>query len=198
MKSYGNLFDKILDMENLLFAMQKAAKGKRDRYQVNSFIKNHNAELLSIQYDLSEGIYQLGRYAQFKIMDPKPRLISCAPFRDRVVHHAVCNVIAPVLEKQFMSCSYACRKGMGMHNAVLRAQKYSRRYKYFFKTDISKFYDSIDHNVLKRALLKKIPRGKVKKSAGSNHRPPCPRSTPRMRLAYRKFNQSVVCELLSG
>ncbi len=163
MKSYGNLFDKIVCMENLHTALKQAAKGKKKRRQVSDFLENQKAELLSIQNDISNLSYCPGNYNQFKIMDPKPRLISCAPFRDRVVHHAVCNIISPLLEKQFISCSYACRKSMGMHKAVLKAQSYSLRYKYFFKTDISRFYDSIDHIVLKKMLLNKFRETELKK-----------------------------------
>jgi retron-type reverse transcriptase len=90
------------------------------------------------------------------IYDPKERMISAAPFRDRVVHHALCNVIEPVFEKTFIHDSYANRKGKGTHKAIERYQHYARRYRYVLKCDIKKFFPSLDHAILKQEIRWKI------------------------------------------
>lgn len=89
-------------------------------------------------------------------MDPKPRTITCADFRDRVVHHALCSVISPYLESRFIDDSFACRIGKGSHRAVVQAQNFSRRFSYVWKADIRAFYDSVDHAVLLHMLCRRF------------------------------------------
>ncbi|MBL7802273.1 MAG: group II intron reverse transcriptase domain-containing protein [Saprospiraceae bacterium] len=100
--------------------------------------------------------YLPGAYTTFLIHDPKQRMISTAPFRDRVVHHALVNVIEPIFEKTFVHDSYANRKGKGTHRAIERYQHYARRYSWVLKCDIRKFFPSVDHAVLKREIRWKI------------------------------------------
>ena len=88
--------------------------------------------------------------------EPKKRLISAAPFRDRVVHHALTRVLDPIFERSFIADSYACRKGKGTHAAVRRAQEFARRYPYVLKADIAKFFPSLDHEILKSLVARKI------------------------------------------
>ncbi len=90
------------------------------------------------------------------VYDPKKRMISAAPFRDRVIHHALCNVMGPVFEKTFLHDSYANRLGKGTHRAIERYQHYARRYRYVLKCDIRKFFPSLDHEILKREIRWKI------------------------------------------
>jgi len=104
--------------------------------------------LIGLQGELESQIYQPGDYVHFMIHDPKHRKISAAPFRDRVVHHALCNVIEPLFEAQFIPNSYANRKGKGTHVAVNTVQEYARRYRYVLRAEIVKHFPSIDHTIL--------------------------------------------------
>jgi len=151
-KSVGGLFQRICDPDNLRGAMIRAARGKADRPGVMRFLANADSEVAALARDLRAGTYIPEGYDQFRIMDPKPRRISCAPFRDRVVHHAVCRVIGPVIERRFIPDSYACRKGKGTHRAILRTQDFARRYGYYCKLDVARFFDSVDHETLLQLL----------------------------------------------
>lgn len=144
MKTFSNVWSIVTSTETLARSVRLAAKGKRDRPGVQQFLQREAAEVDCLQQDLLTGSYQPKPYIQFKILDPKPRVISCADFRDRVVHHALCDTCAPFIERRFVEHSYACRKGKGGHRAVEYAQKLCRRYRYFLKTDIRAFYDSVD------------------------------------------------------
>ncbi len=155
MKRYGHLFEKIISFENLLSAARKAARGKTDRPGVARFLFHLENELFNLQSELTAGTWQPGGYRVFQINDPKPRLISAAAFRDRVVHHAVCNILEPVFDKKLIFDTWACRKGKGSHAAIRRAQKFSRRYPLVLKCDIRRYFDSVDHGILKQ-LLRRI------------------------------------------
>jgi hypothetical protein len=100
--------------------------------------------------------YRPGAYYSFYIRDPKRRLISAAPFRDRVVHHALCNVIEPLFERTFIGDSYANRVGKGTHRALDRAQELARRYQYVLQCDVEQFFPSVDHTVLRAIISRKI------------------------------------------
>ena len=148
MISFGGLFENIAAPDSLQAAMWRAARGKRHHPAVARFIENSDSELRQLRDELLGGEYRPSRYAQFPILDPKPRLISCADFRDRVVHHSLCAHIGPCLERRFIADTYACRIGKGCHRAVLRAQELCRRHRYCLKLDVAKYYDSIRHDIL--------------------------------------------------
>jgi len=148
MKSFGGLWDRITSCENLESALGRAARGKHDRRRVQRFLGDAEKELIVLREELRDGTYRPGPYTQFGIRDPKPRTISCADFRDRVVHHAVCDVIGPLLERRMLAGSYACREGKGTHRAVLQAERYCRRFRYYLKVDVRKFFESVDHGIL--------------------------------------------------
>ena len=148
MKTYKNLFPQITDLENLYQAFKKAARGKRKKRDVAAFEYNLEENLLELQSELQSGQYQPGEYFNFRIKDPKPRLISAAPFRDRVVHHALCRVIEPLFERRFIHDSYACQVGKGTHAALDRVTEFSRRYAFVLKCDIEHFFPLMDHAVL--------------------------------------------------
>jgi retron-type reverse transcriptase len=156
MKRHGNLFDKIASFENLLLAARKARRGKRFKQSAARFNLNLEKELLRIQRDLLTGAYQPGGYKDFIVYDPKPRLISAAPYRDRVVHHALCAVIEPIFDRAFIHDSYACRKGKGNHAAVDRYTAFAKKNRYVLKCDIRKYFQSIDHDILFDAIQRKI------------------------------------------
>ena len=97
---------------------------------------------------MTERSYQPGAYTNFQIHDPKQRLISAAPFRDRVIHHALCNVIEPLFERTFIADSYANRVGKGTHAAVDRLQSLAQRYCYVLRADIVRHFPSLDHEIM--------------------------------------------------
>lgn len=156
MITYKNLFPEIVSFENLLKAAQKAQKGKRFKHSTAFFNLNLEKELLCLQRQLTSKTYRHGLYTDFVIHDPKMRLISAAPYRDRVVHHALCNVIEPIFDKTFIYDSYACRKGKGTHKAVDRYTAFARKNIYVLKCDISKYFQSMDHENLMSAVADKI------------------------------------------
>ena len=156
MKRVGHLFEQITSWPNLWLAAYKARRGKRARPNVQWFEFHREWELLRLQRELTAGSYTPSGYRTFVIYEPKRRLISAAPYRDRVVHHAVCNVLEPLFERGFISDSYACRAGKGNHAAVHRASEFARRYRYVLKADIRKFFPSVDHQILLGNVARRI------------------------------------------
>jgi retron-type reverse transcriptase len=156
MKTYKHLYPQIITFENLYSAWRSAARGKRSKPNVAEFEFNLEENLFTLQSELAEQTYRPGAYHNFHIHDPKPRLISAAPFRDRVVHHALCRVIEPIFEAKFIFDSYACRKGKGTHAAIWRAQEYARRYPYVLQCDIQSFFPNIDHAILRARLARSL------------------------------------------
>ena len=126
--------------------------GKMHKPTVAKFNFNLEYELIELQDALRTGTYQPRPYYCFQIREPKVRDICAANIRDRVVHHAICNVIEPYLEKRQIYDSYACRVGKGTHTAIKRAQHFSRNYRYFMHCDIHRFFASIEHRALKNLL----------------------------------------------
>jgi retron-type reverse transcriptase len=156
MKRHNYLWDELTSFENLLKAARQAQKGKRFRDNVLKFNDRLETELLQLQQELREQTYQPGAYRTFEIYEPKPRLISAAPYRDRVVHHALCNVIVPIFERTFIHTSYANRVGYGTHRALRQFTHWARKYRYVLQCDIRKYFPSIDHSLLKATLKRKI------------------------------------------
>lgn len=156
MKRTASLFSQIVDYENLRLAWLKARKGKTSKKSVQNFSRNVNKNLQVIHDRMIASPPVLSKYIQFKIYDPKERMISVVPFPDRVIHHAIMNVLEPVFERQFIFHTYACRKGKGTHAAVRYAFKCAGRSEFFLKLDVRKYFDSIDHTVLKQLLCRII------------------------------------------
>lgn len=152
MKRHGNLFERVVTFENLLLASQNAIRGKKDKRAVASFYFHLENELLSLQSELISGEYQPRPFIQFEVREPKVRKICSSDFRDRVVHHGVCNFIEPIFESKSIYDSYACRQDKGAHSAVKRCQAFTRKFGYYLKCDIRKFFESIDHEILKSML----------------------------------------------
>lgn len=152
MKRLGRIWPAVISFENLLNAYRKARKGKQSVAAVATFSLNLEAELLSLQQELTDFSYQPGRYRLFTIYERKKRQIAAAPFRDRVVHHALMNIIEPSIDRRFIFDSYACRQGKGVHAAVNRYQQWSKHYPYVLKMDIQQYFPSIDHQILKAKL----------------------------------------------
>ncbi|MCC5828473.1 MAG: hypothetical protein JJU36_03410 [Phycisphaeraceae bacterium] len=155
MKRYGNLWDSVTSWENLLLAARKARRSKRDRSAVQRFEFGLETELLALRAELLNGTYRPGTFSTHWISRPKPRLISAAPYPDRVVHHALMNVLEPILDRHMHPASFACRKGKGTHAAADRLQALMRRHRYVVHCDIRKYFPSIDHEILK-GLFRRI------------------------------------------
>lgn len=156
MKRHGNLWANIVSFEALLRAADTARKGKRFRPAVASFHFDQERELWKLHEELSAKTYRPGAYRSFFIYEPKKRQISAAPYRDRVVHHALTRVLEPIFERTFIADSYACRKGKGTHVAVKCCQEFARRFRYVLKADIQKFFPSLDHDICKELVAHKI------------------------------------------
>ena len=155
-RQFTHLFASVIDFENLYRAYRKAAKGKRGHPSVATFEWNLERNLLQLKAELGTHSYQPGPYQSFMIRDPKHRRVSAAPFRDRVVHHALVQVIEPAFEATFIGDSYANRIGKGNHKALHRAQQLSRKYRYVLQADVVQFFASIDHEILYSILQRKI------------------------------------------
>ena len=178
MKSCRNLYDKICSFGNLYLAYRKARKGKSARWYVKEFEENLERNLLQLQNELQTMTYNPNPLKQFVIRDPKTRVISASAFRDRVVHHALCNIIEPIFEKTFIYDSYANRKGKGTHAALKRFDCFKRKasyngktlpkavdrnyvYGYVLKSDIKHYFDSVDHDTMMRIISRRIRDDKV-------------------------------------
>jgi retron-type reverse transcriptase len=156
MKRAGNLFDSVLDMENLRLAFWKASRGKRAREDQREYAANLDVELARLRAGLADGTYPVGAYRRFTVYEPKERIVCAAAFRERVLHHAFMNVLEPWIEKWLVFDTYACRKGKGQLAAVDRALGFARKYRYFLKCDIRKFFDSVPHAGIEAMLRRKI------------------------------------------
>jgi retron-type reverse transcriptase len=156
MKTYKNLYPKIYDFENLYRAFRAARKGKRGRPAVAAFEFDMEHNLLTLQEELRDQTYCPGDYDNFYIHEPKRRLVSAAPFRDRVVHHALCQVIEPIWEARFIHTSFACRVGKGTHKALDQCHAWVRQYRYVFHGDVVKYFPSIDHQIMRSLLARRI------------------------------------------
>ena len=156
MKTYRNLYPQIHRFGNLLLAFEKARKGKRSKPGVAAFEYRLEQELFRLEDELQRQAYRPGGYTSFFIYEPKKRKISAAPFRDRVVHHALMNVIGPIFERQFINDSYANQVGKGTHRALDRCTHFLRGHAYVLKGDIAQFFPSIDHAVLRAILARPV------------------------------------------
>ncbi len=142
------LFNQVISFSNLLEATKKAVRGKRLKRDLSDFMNNREEEIINLQGQLSNETWQPGAFHTFKIYEPKPRLISSTCFRDRIVHQALCQVIAKDLDRMSIEDSYACRKGKGLHKAIQKVQIESRKWQYYLKIDIEHFFETADHIVL--------------------------------------------------
>lgn len=164
MKRINDLYDKICNMDNLYLAYSIAKKGKSKQYGVRLFEKNLDENIKKLYNEMITETYKTSEYSVFTIYDPKEREIYRLPFRDRIVHHAVMNVLEPIWTSIFISHTYSCIKGKGIHGVLRnlkRDLKDIENTQFCLKLDIRKFYPSIDHEVLKIIIRKKIKDGKL-------------------------------------
>lgn len=161
MKRINNLFPLVYDCENINLADKKARKCKKNTYGVKKHDENREQDNLKIHYDIKNGTYKTSEYSTFKIYEPKERIIFRLPYNpDRIVHHAVMNILEPIWVKTFTRDTYSCIKNRGIHALAQQLRKDLDNdpagTMYCLKMDIKKFYPSINHKILKRILRKKI------------------------------------------
>lgn len=156
MKTHKHLWETVASPENLLAAATEAMRGKRSRPPAARFFARWETEALRLSEELREGSYQPGRYTYFKIFEPKERMVAAAPFRDRVVHHALVRVLQPLFELRFIEDSFACRPGKGTHAGARRAAEFARRFPVGLKCDLRRYFPSIDHDILMGRLRRVV------------------------------------------
>ena len=155
-RKHKDLFGNIANFQALTAAAKKAVRGKRKKPGPAAFMADLETEVLRLERELLDGTYKTGRYKRIEIRDPKHRIVSAAPFRDRVVHHALCAEVEPIFERGFIFDSYANRVGKGTHRAVDRYESFRDRYEHVLRCDIYRYFPAIDHALLKRDIRRRI------------------------------------------
>lgn len=157
LKRHGNLWNKLISIENLELALDNARKNKNWQRQVKEVLQDKDNKLRELQQMLINKTYQVASYKEKIIYEPKKRIIYILPFYpDRIVHHALMNVIASIWDKLFIHDSYSCRVGKGQHKGSIRCEQFVKRNDYVLQCDISKFYPSINHDILMDIIKRKI------------------------------------------
>ena len=156
MKRQGQLLEEIADLKNLYEAFYKAQKGKVSKHYVYAYKKQLQQNLHRLQQQLLSGAVETGGYHTFTIYDPKKRLICATPFPQRVLHHALMNICHASFEKQQIATSFASRPGKGTYSALDKAKEYQRHNRWFLKLDVCKYFESIDHTILKQQLYRRF------------------------------------------
>ncbi|MFO0390240.1 MAG: reverse transcriptase domain-containing protein [Planctomycetota bacterium] len=156
MKRAAGLYGAIAEHDNLLAAYHAARSGKQDRPAVLAFTQDLDRQIELLRRELLAEDVQLRGHRFFTIHDPKPRRIAAPAFRDRVLHHAIVQVIEADLDRVAVFDSYACRSGKGLYRATARTQAFCRRYSHYLQLDVRKYFDSIDHDVLRGLLVRRF------------------------------------------
>lgn len=152
MKRVSNLFQQVHEWDTLLEAYRKARKGSSHSPEAVLYAIKLHENLTKLQQSLKNGKVEIGDYDYFTIHDPKERIICAAPFAERVLHHAIMLVLEKRLEQHLIHDTYACRVGKGTERAVLKAFAHTTKKTWFLKLDMRKYFDSIDHEILKLKL----------------------------------------------
>lgn len=159
MKRVNQLYDQICSIDNILLADSIARRGKSKQAGIIDFDKNFDQNIADIYKELVTKTYQTSSYMQRTIVERKERIISILPYRDRIVQHAIMNIMEPIFVSMFTRDTYSCIKGRGVHSASKQLKKYLKDIEgttYCLQIDIRKFYPSIDNGILKSLLRKKI------------------------------------------
>lgn len=157
MKRLGRIWEDIISVDNLYLAFKKASKRKHHLNSVRNIEDNLDKYIYELHSMLCRREFTTSKYKQYCIYEPKKRVISSLPFYpDRIVQHAVLNILCEYWDRLMIFDSYSCRKNKGQHRGSNRCKQYVREYKYVLHCDISKFYDSLNHNILKSILRNKI------------------------------------------
>lgn len=165
-RSFGGLWERITSLENLFAAAAEAMQGKRRTGAAARYFARWEEECVRLRLALRDGSWRHGPYTYFTISDPKERVVAAATFRDRVAHHALVRVLEPLLDPTLVEDTFACRRGKGTHAAMARAREYARRYPYFLKCDIRKYFPSIPHAVLAALLAGRVREATVRSMIG--------------------------------
>ena len=152
MRRVGNLMERIAHPDNLREAYLRAARGKSTRPAVRNFAAELNSNLKRMRCQLLDGTFTFGDYHYFTVYEPKRRDIYAAAFPVRVAFHAMMRICHPVFDDYQIDDSYASRKGKGTYAALNRARQFAHRYRWFAKLDVVKYFESLDHDVLKCQL----------------------------------------------
>jgi retron-type reverse transcriptase len=155
-KRHHDLWERVCSFDNIAAAAREAMRGKRGKAAGARFFGHWEQEVVRLERELREGSYRPGSYFYFEITDPKRRVVAAAPFRDRVVHHALVRVIEPLFEPRFIEDSYACRTGKGTHAGMRRALEFARRFPWAVKCDIRRYFPSIDHRILQGQIARVV------------------------------------------
>jgi retron-type reverse transcriptase len=156
MRRHKHLYERIISFQNLLLASRLAARAKRFKIKTARFNLQLERELWGLHYQLETKTYEPGAYQHFWIYEPKKRLISAAPYRDRVVHHAIHNILEPIFDPTFIHDSYATRKNKGTHAAIDRFQEFAKKSKYALKCDIRQYFPSINRQIVFSLIQRKV------------------------------------------
>lgn len=143
---------RIASLDNLYSAYYKARRGKQRKKEVIAFAERFDENIEELRQSLITGSTAVGEYRYFTIHDPKERLICAAPFRERILQHAIMNICQPLFDRSLIDSTYATRKGKGVYAALDKAVEALSHYEYTVKMDVRKYYDSIDHQILKNRL----------------------------------------------
>ncbi|MEX3628270.1 MAG: reverse transcriptase domain-containing protein [Burkholderia sp.] len=157
-RRHRNLIDQITAWDNLLEAYRKTVKGKRASFSYLEFKEYAQVNIRAIQRELQDGSYRRNPYRGFLIFEPKLRTISALDFKDRLVEHAICSIVEPILDATMLPYTYACRVGYGAHKGVVHIQAGLRQgdYTHYLQTDFSKYFPSVQHGPLFDIVGKKI------------------------------------------
>jgi len=155
-RKHDGLFAGIADFQALRAAAMRAVRGKRKKPGAAAFMASLETALLRMERELKSGAWRPGRYVKIELFDPKHRIVSAAPFRDRVMHHAVCAVVEPIFERGFIHHSYANRKDKGTHRAVAHYETLRDRHKHVLRCDIWRYFPAIDHAILKADFRRRV------------------------------------------
>ncbi|MBU1091660.1 reverse transcriptase/maturase family protein [Patescibacteria group bacterium] len=163
MKIYTNIFEKIISLENLFSAWEEFKKDKQKKLDVQEFELHLEQNIFQLYRELKNRTYKHGPYTSFYVHDPKLRHIHKADVKDRVLHHAIFQILNPIFESTFISESFSCRVNKGTHKGVRYVEKIIRKVSknhtktcFILKCDIKKFFDSVDHDVLLKILGKTV------------------------------------------
>ena len=160
MKRYGNLYGCVCSYENLVKAAENARKGKARQKTVQIFFENFEENIQKLREELLTHTFKTSEYSVFTIFEPKERVIYRLPFRDRVVHWAVMLIVEPIWIKTFTRDTYSCIKNRGIHSLQKKLcsdlSDDPDGTKYCLKIDVKKFYPTIDHDILKSVIRRKI------------------------------------------
>jgi hypothetical protein len=153
----GSMWKQLIDKDNFILAQKDSRKGKATKKQIIEFEKNLDVNLENIRQSIINGTFHTSEYRSRTIYEPKKRIIYILPYNpDRIVQHAVMNVLIPYFEKIFIADSYACIQGRGQMKASMRTMEAVRKNKYCLKCDIHHFYPSINQNILSEMYHEKF------------------------------------------